>query len=147
MDLNLGDYCVFHEGRVHPTADCRTLQRHLPDLVNEGYLREFILNLELPSEIRVQRQPGTIDEHSSSTLVQDKKVNATFGNSPMEGTTTKERTIYANEALRDNYPTIMTRPPTSPGSPVSFSEEDAYFVHFPHNDALIVTVHVGCAKC
>jgi len=64
----------------------------------------------------------------------------------MEGTTTKERTIYVNKARRDNYPTIVTCPPTSPDKVVSFSKEDAYFVHFPRNDALAVTVHVGCCK-
>jgi len=63
----------------------------------------------------------------------------------MKGTTTKEKIIYVNEARRDSYPVIVTRPPTSPGRPVSFSEEDVYSVHFPH-DALIVTVHVGCCK-
>ena len=74
------------------------------------------------------------------------EVNDIFGTFPMEGTTTKERTIYVNEARRDNYPAIMTRPPTSLGRPVSFSEEDAYYVHFPRNDALMVTVHIGCCK-
>ena len=33
---------------------------------NEGYLPEFILNPEQPSEIRVQRQPNTLDEHIGS---------------------------------------------------------------------------------
>ena len=33
---------TFHEGRDHLTA--RTLQRHLQELVNEEYLREFIVN-------------------------------------------------------------------------------------------------------
>ena len=64
----------------------------------------------------------------------------------MEGTTTKEKTIFVNEARRDNYPAIVTGPPTSPGRPVSFSEEYAYSVHFPHKDALVVTIHVGGCK-
>ena len=64
----------------------------------------------------------------------------------MEGTTTKEKTIYVNEAWRDNYLAIISRPPTSPGKPISFSEENVYFVHFLHNDALVMTVHVGCCK-
>ena len=29
---------------------------------------------------------------------------------------------------------------------VSFSEVDAYSMHFPHYNALVVTVHVGCYK-
>ena len=73
-------------------------------------------------------------------------MNVIFGNSSIEGTTTKERTIYVNEARRDNHQAIVTRPPTSPGGPIFFSE-DAYFVHLPHNeDTLIVMVHIGCCK-
>ena len=40
----------------------------------------------------------------------------------------------------------MTRPPTSLGGPVCFSEEDLYSVHFPQNDTLIITAHIGCCK-
>jgi len=94
----------------------------------------------------VQGQPETTDEHAGSTLVQYKKVNTIFENSLVEGTTTKERTIYINEARRDNHLTIVTRPPISPGRPVFFSGEDAYSVHFSHNDALVMTVHIDCYK-
>ena len=96
----------------------------------------------------MQRQLGTTNEHPSSTLIQYREVNTIFRNSPMKGTIIKEKTIYINEARRDNYPAIVNCPPTSPGRPVSFSEEDAYSysVHFSHNDALIVMVHVGCCK-
>jgi len=89
-------------------------------LVNEGYLREFILNPGLSSEVRVQRQPETIDEHSGSTLIQYQEVSAIFKNSPLEGTTAKERTLYVNEAQRDDYPAMATYPPTPPDGPVFF---------------------------
>ena len=94
----------------------------------------------------MQRQPETIDEHPGSALVQYQEVNAIFENSPIEGTTTKERTIYVNKAQRGNYPAIVTRPPISPDRPVSFSEEDSYPMHFSHNDALVVMIHIRCCK-
>jgi len=52
----------------------------------------------------VQRQPETIDEHPDNTLIQYQEVNAIFRNSPIEGTTAKERILYVNEAQRDDYP-------------------------------------------
>ena len=85
-------------------------------------------------------------EHLSSSLIQYREINTIFGNYLLVGTITKEKTIYVNEARRDNYLTIVTCPPTSLGRPVSFSEEDAYSVHFSYNDALVITVHVGCCK-
>jgi len=126
--------------------DCRTLRWHLQDLVNKEYLREFVLNPKLPSEVRVQRQPEAPAEHPGSTLVQCQEVNVIFGNSPIEGTTTKERTLYVNEARRDNHLATVTRPPTSPGRLVFFLEEDSYVVHFSQNDTLVLTAHIGRCK-
>jgi len=94
----------------------------------------------------VQRLPETMDEPRSNALIQYKKVNAIFETSLVEGITTKGRTIYVNEAQRDNYPTVLTRPSSPLGRPVFFSKEDAYAVHFPHNDTLIIAVHIDCCK-
>jgi len=57
----------------------------------------------------VQRQPEALAEHPSSTLVQCREVNAIFENSLIEGTTTKERTLYVNKARRDNHLATVTR--------------------------------------
>ena len=32
------------------------------------------------------------------------------------------------------------------GRPVLFSEEDTYTVHFPHNDALVIAIQIGCCR-
>ena len=105
--------------------DCQTLRRYLQDLVNEGYLREFILNPGLPSEVKVQRQSEAPAEHPGSTLVQNREVNAIFEISLIENTTNKESTLYVIEAWRDNHLAIMTHPLTSPGGPVFFLEENS----------------------
>ena len=44
------------------------------------------------------RSPEALAEHLDNTLVQYGKVNAIFDNSPIEGSTTKERILYINEA-------------------------------------------------
>ena len=92
----------------------------------------------------MQTQPETTDKHAGNTLVQYREVNAIFRNSPVEDTTTKERTTYVNEARRDNYLAIVTRPPISPGRLVFLSEDDSYSFHFPITT--LVTIHIGCCK-
>ena len=50
--------------------------------------------------------------------------------------------IYINEACRINYLTVLTGPPLTPSKLIMFMETDACVVHFSHNDALIVTMHI-----
>jgi len=73
-------------------------------------------------------------------------VNAIFGTTPIEDITVKEKVIYVNEARRGGYPIILISLPSSPGRPIYFSETDAYAVRFPHQDALVVTMHIGCCR-
>jgi len=51
--------------------------------------------------------------------------------------------MYVNEARRDDYPSVLTCSPSPLGRPIFFSEVDAYVMHFPYNDALVVTMHIS----
>ena len=52
--------CSFHSNRGHTTLHCWALKRHLKDLVQRGYLEEFILDLE--EDLEVGETPAdTID--------------------------------------------------------------------------------------
>ena len=73
-------------------------------------------------------------------------MNLIFKNSPIEGTTTKERTLYVNKAQKDNHLATGTHPPTSLRGPLFFSEEDSYAMHFLHNDVLVVTTQIRRCK-
>jgi len=42
--------CSFQDSRGHAALHCWALKRHLEDLVQRGYLDEFILDLEEDSE-------------------------------------------------------------------------------------------------
>jgi len=108
--------------------------------------------------VRVQSQPRIALGGQSAEAARDygrtprqrphqyREVNVILRTSPVEGTTAKGKTIYVNEAQRDSYPVVLTRPPSPLGRSVFFSEEDAYTVHFRHNDALVVAIHIVCYK-
>ena len=49
----------------------------------------------------------------------------------------------SEEQLSDN---VLTCPPSPLSRPVFFSEEYAYAMHFPHNDAFVIAVHISCCK-
>ena len=83
----VGNYYIFHDGMGHRIADCRSLWKQLQELMDWGYLKEFILNPGQSSEVKVQkRAPETqIGDLSSHTLVSYKEVEALFGACPLEG--------------------------------------------------------------
>ena len=72
-------------------------------------------------------------------LINYREVDAIFRAYPLEGTT---RFIYINEARRASYLTVLTSPPLIMSKPIMFSEANDCAVHFPHNNALTVTMHI-----
>jgi len=130
----------------HHTVDYRHLRKQLQELINQGYLKEFILNPGEPSEVKVQKEAPEAQHQKSQTsrdLVNYREVDGIFGACPLEGTTSRKRSVYINEACRTEYPAVLVGPPLTPSRPIMFSKADAYVVHFPHNDALIITMHIG----
>jgi len=79
---------------------------------------------------------------TSRSPVNYREVDVIFGACPLEGSTLKKRSIYINEACKANYPMVLIGPPLTRRKLIMFSKEDAYAVHFPHNDTLIVTMHL-----
>ena len=83
------------------------------------------------------------DSQPEGQVVQYREVNTICGASPIEDSTSRERAIYIRKARKAIYPTVLTGPPLALCKPVSFSDSDASIVHFPHNDALIITMLIG----
>ena len=52
--------CSFHGSRGHATRYCWALKRHLKNLIQRGYLEEFIIYLEEHPEVR-EAPMGTVD--------------------------------------------------------------------------------------
>ena len=51
----------------------------------------------------------------------------------------KERAIYVNMARR----MVLAGSPSTLSRPITFSDTDAHTVLFPHNDAMVVAMHIG----
>jgi len=48
-----GEYYAFHDEMGHNIIAYRFLRRQLQELINRGYLKEFILNPRKPSKTKV----------------------------------------------------------------------------------------------
>ena len=69
-----------------------------------------------------------------SQVIQYREVNAIFGVSPIECSTSQKWAIYF---------TVLTGPPLVPSKLLSFLDSDASTVHFSHNDTLIITMLIS----
>ena len=50
--LEVGGHCSFPNIRGHVTLNCWAFRKHIKDLVQRGYLDEFVLELEEDLEVR-----------------------------------------------------------------------------------------------
>ena len=85
------------------------------------------------------RYPRDFTIGGCEALIHYMEVNVIFGTSLIEGTTGKERAIYVNVTRR----MVLIGLLSTPSRPITFSATDAYTILFPHNDALVVTLHIG----
>lgn len=114
--------------------------------MNRRYLKKFILDPRQHSEARVHRDaPKTSRPKGQATqaLFHYRELNAIFGFSLIEGTTVKERAIYVNMARR----MVLTGPPLTLTRLITFSDANTDVVLFPHNDALVVSMHIEKCEC
>ena len=65
------------------------------------------------------------EDPTSRSFVSYREVDVIFGAYPLEGTTSREKVIYINEACRSNYPMMLIVPPPFPSRSISFFEDDA----------------------
>ena len=107
-----------------------------------GYLQEFVHNPGQPSETKVKKGPLEVPQPESQTIMYQ-EINSIFGASLIEGVISRKMAIYINEARRSKYPMVLTGPPLALSKPRSFSDFDTPAMHFPHNDALIITMLIG----
>ena len=80
--------------------------------MNLEFLKEFILNTGQPSKSRVQKEAPEVPQQEGQTtqaLIQYRELNIIFDTSLIEGTTSKKKTIYVNEARK----AVLAGPPST----------------------------------
>ncbi|KAJ4704672.1 Gag-pol polyprotein [Melia azedarach] len=97
---NLKRYCDFHEEYGHSTADCFNLREQIQNLINNGYLKEFLL--EVRRKAQVVRQAGESSGgdqgQPGSQVTKDKDFISTISGGPtLEGDSRRARKAHARE--------------------------------------------------
>ena len=97
---NLKRYCDFHEEYGHSTADCFNLREQIQNLINNGYLKEFLL--EVRGKAQVVRQAGESSGgdqgQPGSQVTKDKDFISTISGGPtLAGDSRRARKAHARE--------------------------------------------------
>ncbi|XP_065619847.1 uncharacterized protein LOC136063414 [Quercus suber] len=132
-------YCRFHRDHSHNTANCYDLKQQIEALIRQGKLQKFI-NKERADPNR-QESPPQWDNERPRPPIGD--IRMIVGGTTTTGSSKKARKTYLrsvqNVQLTGSAPNIArTESPI-----IGFSEEDARRLHHPHDNALVVSIHVG----
>ena len=131
-------YCRFHCDHGHDTTDCYDLKQQIEALIREEKLQKFVSKERTDTHPREQA-PRRENDHPRPPIGDIRMI---IKGTATTGSFKKARKTYLrmvqNIQLTGSVPKIAWRE-----SPIiGFSKEYARRLHHPHDDALIVSVHV-----
>nr|XP_023927640.1 uncharacterized protein LOC112039031 [Quercus suber] len=131
-------YCHFHRDHGHDTADCYDLKQQIEALINQGKLQKFVSKEKAdPAPLK---HPPRRDNDSPRPPVGDiRMIVGGMANRPSKRARKTYLRMVQNVQLTGPVQNVARRE-----SPViEFSEEDAQRLHYPHDDALVVSLQLG----
>ncbi|KAJ4719026.1 Retrotransposon gag domain-containing protein [Melia azedarach] len=97
---NLKRYCDFHEEYGHSTVDCFNLREQIQNLINNGYLKEFLLEVRGKAQVvkQARKSSGGDQGQLGSQVTKDKDFISTIsGGSTLAGDSRRTRKVHAKE--------------------------------------------------
>ncbi|XP_074352456.1 uncharacterized protein LOC141691583 [Apium graveolens] len=150
-------YCEYHESSGHNTNECRQLKDEIEALIKEGYLGEWVVkevrrHKDIADRVKEERGQAlwgsnneTLEENK---FIGDGSIRAIYGGDPWMKCSNGTLARYAREAqfrpLTDIH-RVETRPLKvfkGESMDITFREADAWRVHYPHNDILVISIQI-----
>nr|XP_017228021.1 PREDICTED: uncharacterized protein LOC108203549 [Daucus carota subsp. sativus] len=147
-------YCDFHESAGHNTTDCRHLKEEIEELLRAGYLTKWVkkYRMDHPPERRARgMSPEDKDDEkqNDTQFVREGSIRSIFGGPYTGGGSRKAMERYAKEAKDYSLTNVNHLSARAPRAfkgetmDITFTEDDARWVHHPHNDALVVAMRIA----
>ena len=130
-------YCTYHRDKGHTTEQCRVLKDHLGQLVNAGYLKEFVVD----SGNQGTRQ---CTQQKVNPLPPTLGVIEVIHAAPRGTTTARRKGVLAVVLAEDcsgKQPAEKKLKFTQ--EPIAFNDDDLEGTIQPHDDALVVTARIN----
>jgi hypothetical protein len=134
-------YCRFHRDHDHNTEDCYDLKRQIEELIKQGKLQRFVESGQREGHPQGARQQRPPVEALPRPLLGE--IHVITGGMAAGGTSRSSRKAYAPQIHNVLVTQKNNKKPRLEDLPITFTEEDAYKVFHPHDDALVVTLEIA----
>ncbi|XP_058075798.1 uncharacterized protein LOC131224291 [Magnolia sinica] len=134
-------YYCFHRDHGHNTANCVDLKDEIEALIRKSHLHRYTKE-ERTSQKEEREQPNKAPEDPA-------EMRTIFGGSSDGGDSNRAQKAHSRKSNPEHYIHMTERPSkelqVSPCS-LTFTEDDAYGIHHPQDDALVVTMTIANHK-
>ncbi|XP_052197197.1 uncharacterized protein LOC127804377 [Diospyros lotus] len=142
---NWEKFCAYHNEVGHDTSECYALKDVIEELIRRGRLRDYVVRpANQPPQQTNQQRPPPEDEHAPAVRM----IYTIHGGPHLTGTSNRSHERYVREAnhvliagsVEQMGPSKRARVAMKE---ITFSEDDARDIHWPHNDALVICAYIG----
>ena len=132
-------YCRFHHDHGHDMVDCYDLKQQIEALIIEGKLQRF-LSKERTDMNLLEQSPRWDNEHPRPPIGDIRMI---VGGTTTTGSSRKARKTYLRLVQNVQLTSFVPKIARKESPIIGFSEEDVRHLHHPHDDTLVVSIHVG----
>ncbi|XP_023894577.1 uncharacterized protein LOC112006533 [Quercus suber] len=133
-------YCRFHRNHRYDTSNCYELKSQIETLIRKGKLQQFVRDKTDVQPPQGTKHPGRVEKSPRAPL---REIKVIVEGSTSGGTSKTLRRIYLHMAQSVQ---ITGQPPKQCRMEdflVTFIEENAQWLHHPHDDALVMTLTIA----
>ena len=131
-------YCRFHWDHGHDTANCYDLKQQIEALIRQGKLQKFVSRerTDTPEEQAPRRE----NNHPRPPIGDIRMI---VRGTAAAGSSKKARKTYLRMVHSVQLTGSVPKVPRIDNPVINFSEDDARRLHYPHDDALVVSLQIG----
>ena len=131
---NRNKYCRFHKDHGHDTDECFDLKQQVENLIRQGKLKSF-----LGRDHKDEKLKGKAEESSRPPLGE---IRVIIGESST-GQSSKSKKAYLKVVQSIQLSRRSPRARSTDEQAITFIDEDAERIHYPHDDAIVITLLIA----
>ena len=131
---NRNKYCRFHRDHGHDTDECFDLKQQVENLIRQGKLKSF-----LGRDHKDEKLKGKAEESSQPPLGE---IRVIIGESSTSQSS-KSKKAYLKVVQSIQLSRRSPRARSTDEQAITFINEDAERIHYPHDDAIVITLLIA----